>query len=351
MDRLDVGVFLETTINGQASVLQSPQVAEQTTRPTWPDPAVRTLIVHDGSLGDVLLSLPCIMALGKPSAALDAVCRGDVGRLFRASGIVHGAFSPDSSAFSSWYAGRQDNACREMLGRYSRVFVFTLRRGSDLVRTIRRMVPDTQVIITVPPAGDRTHVAEFRLLQLPVALRNDGPVLLPVPPDLRRQAREVLERAGLDGQGRLIVLHPGSGGKHKCWPLERYFALAEQLAEAAGTFILFLSGPAEDSLVRRRIEGFVRARTCMAPVADADLTVVAGLLARGGLFVGNDSGISHLAAAIGAPVIALFGPTDPALWAPRGPNVQVIAATALNAISVADVLEAAAEYGARIVSA
>jgi heptosyltransferase III len=351
MDRWDVDVFLETTSGGQAYIVQCFRVAKQALRPAWTDPAVRTLIFHDGSLGDVLLSLPCIMALGKPPAALDAVCRGDVGRLLRASGVVHGAFSSDSSAFSSWYAGRQDNACREMLARYGRVFVFTLREGSDLVQNIRRMVPDTRVIITVPSAGDRTHVAEFRLLQLPVALRNDGPVRLSVPPDLRRQAGEVLERAGLDGQGRLIVLHPGSGGKHKCWPLERYFALAEQLAEASGAFILFLSGTVEALPVRERIEGFVQARTCMAHVADADLTVVAGLLARGGLFVGNDSGISHLAAAIGAPVIALFGPTDPALWAPQGPNVQVIAATTLNAISVADVLEAAAECGARIVSA
>ncbi len=308
---------------------------------------MRTLIFHDGALGDVLLSLPFITAIEKHPATLDAVCRDDVGRLLKASGVVHGAFSSDSGAFSSWYAGRPVKACREMLGRYGRVFVFTLREGSDLVQNIGRMVPDTRVIITVPPAGDRTHVAEFRLLQLPVALRHDGPFRLSVPPDIRRQAREVLERAGLDGQGRLIVLHPGSGGKDKCWPVERYFALADQLAAASGAFILFLSGTAEELPVRERIEGFVRARTCMAHVADADLTVVAGLLAQGELFVGNDSGISHLAAAIGAPVIALFGPTDPARWRPRGDTVRVVAAGTMEGISVEAVLAAAEGLAAR----
>ena len=302
---------------------------------------VRTLIFHDGALGDVLLSLPCITAIGKHPASLEVVCRDDVGRLLKASGVVHSAYSSDSNLFSPWYAGRLDNAARELLGCYGRVFVFTLREGSDLAKNIARTVPDTRVIITVPPADDRTHVAEFRLMQLQDALCHDGPVRLSVSPDLRRQAREVLTRAGHDGQKRLIVLHPGSGGKRKCWPLERYFELAERVAETSGAFILFLTGFAEELLIRERIEGFVRARTGRAHVADSDLTTVAGILAQCGLFAGNDSGISHLAAAVGAPVVALFGPTDPALWRPCGETVRVVAARTMEGISVEAVLVAA----------
>jgi heptosyltransferase III len=312
---------------------------------------VRTLIVHDGALGDVLLSLPCITAIGTHPALIDAVCRSDVGRLLKASAVVHGAFSSDSSVFSSWYAGRPDNAAQELLGCYGRVFVFARQEGSDLSKTITRVVPDTRVIITVPPADDRTHVAEFRLRQLPVALRNDGPVRLSVPPDLREQARDVLEQAGHDGQKRLVVLHPGSGGKRKCWPLERYFALAERLEETADAFILILTGSAEELPMRERIEGFVRIRTGMAHVADADLAIVAGLLAQCGLFAGNDSGISHLAAAVGAPVIVFFGPTDPALWRPCGDAVRVVAAGTLEDISVEAALVAAKETGVRTFSA
>jgi heptosyltransferase III len=312
--------------------------------------ALKTLIFHDGALGDVLLSLPCFTAIGKHSAAHDAVCRGDAGRLLKSAGVVQGAFVSESSMFSSWYAGRPDNAARELMGRYGRVYVFTVREGSGLARSIARTVPDTQVIITVPPAGNRTHVAGYRLQQLPLELQNDGPVMLPIPPDIRQQAREALTRAGHDGQD-LIVLHPGSGGKRKCWPLERYFALAEQLADTAGAFILFLSGSAEGLSVRERIELFAGARTAMGHVADVDLTIIAGILAGSGLYIGNDSGITHLAAAVGAPVIALFGPTDPALWAPRGGNVRVIAAGILEDISADAVLSAAEEAGAWTFSA
>jgi heptosyltransferase III len=312
---------------------------------------VRTLLFHEGALGDVLLSLQCIMSIGKHSAPLDAVCRDDVGRLLKASAVVHGAFSSDSSVFASWYAGRPDNAAQELLGCYGRMFVFTLRKGSDLAMNIARTIPDTRVIITVPPADDRTHVTEFRLRQLQDALRHDGPVRLSIPPDLRRQAREVLTRAGHDGQMRLVVLNPGSGGKRKCWPLDRYFKLAERVVEKEGAFILFLTGPAEELLVREQIEGFVRARTGMAHVADAGLTTVAGILAQCGLFAGNDSGISHLAAAVGAPVIALFGPTDPALWRPCGETVRVVAARTMEGISVEAVLAAAEEAGVQTFTA
>jgi lipopolysaccharide heptosyltransferase III len=65
------------------------------------------------------------------------------------------------------------------------------------------------------------------------------------------------------------------------------------------------------------------------------------LLSRAGLFVGNDSGVTHLAAAAGAPTVALFGPTDPAQWAPVGPAVVVVRAAAIDALSVADVAAAA----------
>jgi len=310
---------------------------------------VRALIFHDGALGDVLLSLPCITAIGKHDLPPDIVCRSDVGRLLVSSGIVLGAFSSDSRMFSTWYAGRPDSAARELIGGYGRLYVFTRQEGSDLALAIASAVPDTRVIITVPPEGDRKHVAEYRLRQLEAALRDAAPVRLTVDPAFRQQAGEALERAGYAGQG-LVVLQPGSGGRHKCWPLERYFALAERLADKAGAFMLFLTGPAEGPAIRAQIRQFVGSRTRMATIADADLPVSAGLLAQCGLFVGNDSGITHLAAAIGAPVIALFGPTDPVLWAPRGGCVRVIAAGAMEGISVEAVLAAADDAGARAFS-
>lgn len=299
-----------------------------------------TLIFHDGSLGDVLLSLVCLTAIRRQGLPTDIVCRSDAGALLRSSGLVRNAFSADSGVFSSWYTGHPVDAAREFAGRYGRTYVFTRRADSGLSMGLARAIPDRKVIITVPPEGDRTHMAEFRRRQLPSALGDVVAAQLSVGPAIRQQAREFLARSGLDGRA-LIVLHPGSGGKYKCWPLDRYFALAERLAERAGAFILFLAGPAEAGATTARIEDFARDRERMGCISGSELSLVAALLSRCELFIGNDSGVSHLAAAMGAPVTALFGPTDPALWAPVGGNVRVIAAGALEDISVNAVLEAA----------
>src|SRR4051812_42746141 len=103
------------------------------------------------------------------------------------------------------------------------------------------------------------------------------------------------------------VIHPFSGSPRKNWPLEKFRAIAARLERSMP--VHWCAG-AEDPLV----PGAVRID---------DLYDLACWLARARLYIGNDSGITHLAAAVGTPVLALFGPTDPAVWAPRGANVRV----------------------------
>ena len=170
-----------------------------------------------------------------------------------------------------------------------------------------------------------------------------------MPSAIRQQAKEVLARSGCNGRV-LVVLHPGSGGTSKCWPLEQYFELAEDVVTGT-SFVLFLSGPVEALMLKERIDQFVLRRTRMAHAANAHLVLVAGLLAESRLYIGNDSGISHLASAVGAPVIALFGPTDPALWRPWGKTVRIISATTMEAIPVHAVTAAAGEICSQAVPA
>lgn len=110
-----------------------------------------------------------------------------------------------------------------------------------------------------------------------------------------------------------LAVHPGSGSPAKNWPAERFLELARTLS--AGQAWLLARGPAEAAFPLTR--GALDAR-------EWPLRVLAAALARAGLFVGNDSGVAHLAAAAGARTLVLYGPTDPALWAPVGPAVAAL---------------------------
>jgi hypothetical protein len=104
--------------------------------------------------------------------------------------------------------------------------------------------------------------------------------------------------------GGFAVIHPFSGGARKNWPLDRFQALAKRLHIP----VRWCAGPEEPLAEAMRFD---------------DLYQLALWLAEARLYIGNDSGITHLAAAVGTPVVAVFGPTDPAVWGPRGQCVRV----------------------------
>jgi heptosyltransferase-3 len=117
--------------------------------------------------------------------------------------------------------------------------------------------------------------------------------------------------------GGCAVIHPFSGSRKKCWPLERFQDLARRLAGRMP--VAWCAGPEDD---------------LPSAVHFADLYDLACWLASARVYIGNDSGPTHLAAAVGTPVVALYGSSDPAVWAPRGPQVALAAAPSLQAIAV-----------------
>lgn len=111
-----------------------------------------------------------------------------------------------------------------------------------------------------------------------------------------------------------IALHPGSGSPTKNWPVENWAKLIPQLPLPVVLVGGEADGPALDAL----------APLAAGVVRDKPLPELAAFLGRAALFLGHDSGITHLAAAAGAPVVAIFGPTDPAVWAPPGEGTTVL---------------------------
>ena len=125
----------------------------------------------------------------------------------------------------------------------------------------------------------------------------------------RRAARD-LTPGMPDG---FLAVHPGSGSRAKNWPLERFLEAARRLS--AGRPWLLVLGPAEDDVLAPPDARLARS---------LPLRTLGAVLARADLFLGNDSGVSHLAAACGTRTLALFGPTDPELWAPVGRSVLTL---------------------------
>jgi heptosyltransferase-2 len=134
--------------------------------------------------------------------------------------------------------------------------------------------------------------------------------------------RAAVRRFREDGSSSFIVLHTGSGSEAKNWPIENWIELGNALL-AKGRHLLIVAGEADT-----RRTATLKSAWREQPIRFAEnlpLPQLAALL-EGTVFVGHDSGISHIAAAVGARCLLLFGATDPAIWAPANQNVTVLQA-------------------------
>jgi len=162
---------------------------------------------------------------------------------------------------------------------------------------------------TPPPAGPHASLWLARsLASLGFDATSDPPPLA----FTEAEHREAESRAPGLPRGFLAV-HPGSGSLAKNWPGERFREAAHRIAGDEPW--LLVRGPADENLP---------APDSAVEASEWPLRTLGALLSRAGLFVGNDSGVAHLAAASAAPTLALFGPTDPAVWAPVGPAVEAL---------------------------
>ncbi|MCX6339464.1 MAG: glycosyltransferase family 9 protein [Candidatus Aureabacteria bacterium] len=171
-----------------------------------------------------------------------------------------------------------------------------------------------------PEEGAGVSVSGYVMAQaLSMGFTDPRAVQVNVPAQVRVWAEGFWHARGLTGK-RVIAVHPGSGGQSKNWPNDRFVELAARLI-ITGTAVIIFEGEAEKDHPRSGDgpswpEGVLL-------VSNYKLVNVAALLARCDWYIGNDSGISHLAALQGVPSTVIFGPTDPALWVPGRGNVTV----------------------------
>jgi len=170
--------------------------------------------------------------------------------------------------------------------------------------------------ISGPAKLDASEHAAFQLarpLQV-LGLRLQNPAARIFPNDEDRAAVRDITRA--------IVFHPGSGSETKNWPIEHWIKLGDVLM-AEGRELLIVAGEADNARTARLKTAWTGKAVRFAE--NLPLPLLAAVL-EGKTFIGHDSGISHIAASMNATCVLLFGPTDPAIWAPAGDNATVLRA-------------------------
>jgi ADP-heptose:LPS heptosyltransferase len=271
------------------------------------------LIIHQGALGDVVMIFPAIIALRKKFGRIDILCQGQLGELAARLGLVDKAYPLEAANFATLFSKTVDKKIKTILAAYSTILLFSF--ASDLKITIGQISAGRCFQIAPrPPVREKIHVTEFILKNL-----LDRGLLEARDSRDRRFTRP--ERSFSDSSRRVdslkIIIHPGAGSIRKRWPLARFLELADIL-EKKGLRPQFICGPAEQDLADD-LAGQNR------PIlALSELTDLSDLLESAGGYVGNDSGVSHLASFLGLPGVVIFGPTDPLRWKPTGPRVEIV---------------------------
>lgn len=285
------------------------------------------LVVAPNWIGDAVLSLPFLRAVraAHPRDALAVLARRGPAAIYRSEGTADEVLERSTRV--------RDDARAIRARRFDEAWLLPNSFRSALIaylgRARRRIgyATDRRTWLLTdalaPPSGTEHQIRDYDAL---LELRGIEPDLeaprLPIGAAARASSERALAAAGWSGQTRPILLSPGSAKAGiKRWPAERYAALADALA-LRGWPCGLIVGP-EESALGARVSSAARAPL---PVLGADLDPVelAALLSNARLLVSNDSGPMHLAAAVGTPVIAFFGPTDPGRTAGVGSPVRVL---------------------------
>ena len=287
------------------------------------------LVVHQGGIGDFILSLPALEAIHRfyPEAEFNFICHPGILQIIHGRPYVKNALDCSAANWVPLYdsGGRLAATHLNLLLPADFVFVFG-RSSSQLLADNLALNLDKPVyrLDPFPESHLQLTVAAYQCGQLQKlgipAMPPPQAIISPSPQDYC-QAGEFLNRM-LEPGDRLVLLHPGSGGQEKLWAPTGWLSIIQPLSAQPNLRFALLQGPA-DTLIVQHLRSLLDSNSLIL-VKDWPLGKLAALMSNGALFVGNDSGITHLAAACGTPTIALFGPTDPRLWGPRGAKVRIV---------------------------
>lgn len=267
------------------------------------------LVFHQAALGDFALILPLLRGLEGPTTLVAPWSRGRL-----ASALIDGVQAMDIELFEFTRLHSEAGphtlspAVADLFEQAQAVISFVSGPEDPWAEHVVRLAPQCNLVCldTRPTEEWSGHVTDGHR----EALMGHGIAIAEVP----------VEPTG-DPAGPLVI-HPGSGGRDKCWSRDRFEQLIERCQKTHRP-VRVIFGEAEASRWPQHVLQQWHDR--YAAVGCGSLEQLVEQLMGASAYVGNDAGPTHLAAQLGLPTVALFGPTDPAVWSPRGPGVSVIA--------------------------
>ena len=305
----------------------------------------RALIIQPGAIGDSILTVP-LAAFLKESLQLGGIDvlghteyvgilpgRTCINRISSIDSIdLHRLFL-ESKTFN---LADRDPLIHAFAG-YTWIVTFMGESGSDFEQNLiftANCTHSTEVITLPlkPPDDFSEHLTDFYIQQFinqsglsfqTRSIQFSDNFIEATHADIHKGTEYLIE-IGLDPQGELVVIHPGSGALSKCWHVGNFLAVAEEL-RSKGAEVIFLLGPAElEKFSATTIKKVSNITKCLK---DLSFSQVIRLLSCANMFIGNDSGVTHLAAMLGIRTIAIFGPTNPNVYKPIGKDVSIFTDT------------------------
>lgn len=280
-------------------------------------PENKILVIRGGAIGDFILTLPVLAALRErfPQSRLEVLGYPHIARLALAGGLVDDVRPIESRSLAGFFArdGDLDSALQSYFSSFAIIVSFLYDPDRIFQSNIARC--SRAQFIAGSHRPDETaglHAAEVFLKPLERLAIFDAD---PVPRLALNTQLPTLNQ---------LALHSGSGSERKNWPETHWAELLQGLAADTEIDFLLLGGEAESERLPRLAQVLPVGRCEI--FASQPLVEVARRLSRCAAFVGHDSGITHLAAALGVPTLALWGSTTEAVWAPRGEGVTILRA-------------------------
>jgi len=296
-------------------------------------------MIHPGGLGDVLLAVPAMVRLRTrfPDHTTVLCAEDHIANLLLACRIIDAWTSVHGRACTDLFAGAGPvtGQVRTWMEDCDLAIGWTQDPDGKLHETLK--AAGVREIIMRSPFSttirSRHQCDRFLEVINEAPVHEGGDALLTVTESLHRLGQACLGGIGFANGWPFGVIHPGSGSAHKC-VAPKTLAAVVNAVQASGAAPVILEGPADGDAVESLLP------LCLTPptvLKGLDVCTVAGVLARARLFVGQDSGITHLAGLMGVRTLAIFGPTDSTRWAPRGAHVTVVQGASCRCRSWGDV--------------